>query len=31
MRLRGAWYPGLIIDNTQINAALRRALGLPSL
>ena len=27
---RGTWYPGLIIDNTQINAALRRALGLPS-
>ncbi len=29
-RLRGTWYPGLIIDNTQINAALRAALGLPS-
>ncbi len=28
--LRGAWYPGSILDNTQINAALRRALGLPS-
>ena len=28
-RLRGTWYPGLIIDNTQINAALRAALGLP--
>lgn len=27
---RGTWYPGLIIDNTQINAALRKALGLPS-
>jgi len=27
---RGTWYPGLIIDNTQINAALRRALDLPS-
>jgi alkaline phosphatase len=27
-RLRGTWYPGLIIDNTQINAALRAALGL---
>jgi alkaline phosphatase len=30
LKLRGTWYPGLIIDNTQINAALRRALGLPS-
>ncbi len=30
MKLRGTWYPGLILDNTQINAALRRALGLPS-
>ena len=30
MRLRGTWYPGTILDNTQINAALRRALGLPS-
>jgi alkaline phosphatase len=29
-KLRGTWYPGLIIDNTQINAALRDALGLPS-
>jgi alkaline phosphatase len=29
MRLRGTWYPGPIIDNTQINAALRAALGLP--
>jgi alkaline phosphatase len=30
LRYRGTWYPGPIIDNTQINAALRRALGLPS-
>jgi alkaline phosphatase len=30
MKLRGRWYPGLILDNTQINAALRKALGLPS-
>ena len=30
MALRGTWYPGPILDNTQINAALRRALGLPS-
>jgi len=30
LRLRGSWYPGPILDNTQINAALRRALGLPS-
>jgi hypothetical protein len=30
MKLRGTWYPGLVLDNTQINAALRRALGLPS-
>ncbi len=29
-RYRGTWYPGLVIDNTQINAALREALGLPS-
>jgi len=28
MALRGTWYPGPILDNTQINAALRRALGL---
>ncbi len=28
MRARGKWYPGLIMDNTQVNAALRRALGL---
>jgi len=31
MRLRGTWYPGPILDNTQINAALREALGLPAL
>jgi alkaline phosphatase len=30
MKLRGTWYSGLILDNTQINTALRRALGLPS-
>jgi alkaline phosphatase len=28
LALRGTWYPGPILDNTQINAALRRALGL---
>ncbi|MCX6574014.1 MAG: hypothetical protein NTX99_08480, partial [Candidatus Aminicenantes bacterium] len=28
MAFRGTWYPGLILDNTQINAALREALGL---
>ena len=28
LRLRGTWYPGPILDNTQINAALREALGL---
>jgi alkaline phosphatase len=28
---RGTWYPGSILDNTQINAALREALGLPAL
>jgi alkaline phosphatase len=28
MKYRGTWYPGLILDNTQINAALREALGL---
>jgi alkaline phosphatase len=28
LALRGRWYPGLILDNTQVNAALRRALGL---
>ncbi len=31
MKYRGTWYPGLIIDNTQINAALREALGLNAL
>jgi alkaline phosphatase len=30
LRYLGTWYPGPIIDNTQINAALRRALGLPN-
>jgi len=30
LRLRGTWYPGPILDNTQINAGLRKALGLPS-
>jgi len=30
LRYRGTWYPGLIVDNTQINAALHRALHLPS-
>jgi len=30
VRDRGTWYPGTIIDNTQINAALRRVLRLPS-
>ncbi|HDT13567.1 MAG TPA: alkaline phosphatase, partial [Candidatus Aminicenantes bacterium] len=29
LRLRGNWYPGPILDNTQINVALRRAMGLP--
>jgi alkaline phosphatase len=28
MSFRGNWYPGPILDNTQINAALREALGL---
>jgi alkaline phosphatase len=28
LALRGTWYPGPLLDNTQINAALRRALGL---
>ena len=28
MSFRGTWYPGPILDNTQINAALREALGL---
>ena len=31
MTFRGTWYPGLILDNTQINAALREALGLSAL
>ncbi len=31
MKFRGTWYPGLILDNTQINAALREALGLSAL
>lgn len=31
MSYRGTWYPGPILDNTQINAALREALGLPPL
>lgn len=31
LRFRGTWYPGPILDNTQINAALREALGLPPL
>jgi alkaline phosphatase len=30
LRFRGTWYPGPVLDNTQINAALRKALGLPS-
>jgi alkaline phosphatase len=30
LRLRGTWYPGPILDNTQINLALRHALRLPS-
>jgi alkaline phosphatase len=28
LKLRGSWYPGPILDNTQINAALRDALAL---
>lgn len=28
LEYKGLWYPGPIIDNTHINAALRRALGL---
>jgi alkaline phosphatase len=28
LKYRGTWYPGLILDNTQVNAALREALGL---
>ena len=31
MKFRGTWYPGLVLDNTQINAALREALGLSAL
>ena len=31
MRYRGSWYPGPIVDNTQINAALREVLGLSPL
>jgi alkaline phosphatase len=31
MKFRGTWYPGSILDNTQINAALREALGLGAL
>jgi len=31
MKYRGSWYPGPILDNTQINDALREALGLPAL
>ena len=31
MSLRGTWYAGPILDNTQINAALREALGLGAL
>jgi len=31
MKFRGTWYPGLILDNTQVNAALREALGLSAL
>lgn len=28
LEYKGLWYPGPIIDNTQINAVLRKALGL---
>jgi len=28
---QGAWYPGPIIDNTEVNAAMRKALGLGAL
>jgi alkaline phosphatase len=28
LEYRGLWYPGPILDNTQVNAALREALGL---
>ena len=31
MKFRGSWYPGPILDNTQINAALREALGFSAL
>jgi alkaline phosphatase len=31
LKYRGTWYPGLIVDNTQVNAALREALGLSAL
>ncbi len=31
LKYKGSWYPGPIIDNTQVNAALRDALGLPAL
>jgi len=31
LKYRGTWYPGLVLDNTQINAALREALGLSAL
>ncbi len=31
LKYRGTWYPGLILDNTQVNAALREALGLSAL
>jgi alkaline phosphatase len=30
LKYKGWWYPGPIIDNTQVNAALRDALGLPA-
>ncbi len=31
LKYEGRWYPGPIMDNTQINAGLREALGLPPL
>ncbi|OGD18892.1 MAG: hypothetical protein A2W03_16855 [Candidatus Aminicenantes bacterium RBG_16_63_16] len=31
MKFRGTWYPGLVLDNTQVNAALREALGFSAL
>ena len=31
LKYRGTWYPGLVLDNTQVNAALREALGLSPL